>query len=204
MRGLCFYLNSFPMPPLIYIHGFNSSPRSHKANLLLARMQALGLGGQLLIPALPADPSRAMQVLEQALAELPGRSACLVGSSLGGYYATWLAERHRLRAVLLNPAVTPYELLLDYLGDNENPYTGERYRITESDIDVLKGFDVERLSHPENFLVYVETGDEVLDYRQAVEKFAKAELVVFPGGSHEMVNFESVIDDILVYCGYSP
>jgi predicted esterase YcpF (UPF0227 family) len=167
-------------------------------------MQGLGLAGQLLIPSLPADPSRAIQLLEQALAEIPGHRACLIGSSLGGYYATWLAEKYQLRAVLLNPAVTPYDLLLDYLGENENPYTGERYSITESYIELLKAYDVPHLSHPENFLVYLETGDEVLDYRQAETKFSHSKLEITPGGSHEMVNFETVIDDILVYCGYSP
>lgn len=188
------------MSSILYIHGFNSSAQSHKASVLQARMAALGIAERLLVPNLPADPEKAIRILEQALAAAQGDGVCLVGSSLGGFYATWLAQHHGLRAVLLNPAVRPYELLRDYLGDNQNPYTGERFRITEAYIEVLKGLEVERISRPENFLVYLETGDEVLDYRQAEAKFADSHLVIFPGGSHEMVNFESSIDDILDYC----
>jgi predicted esterase YcpF (UPF0227 family) len=164
-------------------------------------MQALGLGEQCIVPELPADPRQVMSILEEILEGLPNHRACLVGSSLGGFYAAWLAERHGLRAVLLNPAIRPYELLRDYLGENENPYTGERYRIDESSIDVLKSYEVERPSRPGDFLVYLETGDEVLDYRQAVDRFSASHLEIFQGGSHEMVNFEARIDDILDYCG---
>jgi len=186
------------MSSILYIHGFNSSAQSHKAAVLRARMESLGMASSLIIPNLPADPKRAIQVLAQLSESTPG--VCLVGSSLGGYYATWLAQHHRLKAVLLNPAVRPYELLRDYLGENENPYTGERFHITEASIGVLKGLEVERISRPEDFLVYLETGDEVLDYRQAEVKFAGSRRVIFPGGTHEMVNFESTIDDILDYC----
>jgi len=163
-------------------------------------MLALGLGESCIIPDLPAAPERAMQILEGLVNGLPQHRACLLGSSLGGYYATWLAERYRLKAVLLNPAVRPYELLSDYLGENLNPYTGEKYCLTEASIEVLKGYEVLSPSCPENFLVYLETGDQVLDYRQARDRFSRSHLEVFQGGGHEMVNFESRIDDILNYC----
>lgn len=162
-------------------------------------MAALGMDDKLIVPNLPADPEKAMSILEQSL-ESAAEPVCLVGSSLGGYYATWLAQQHKLKAVLLNPAVRPYELLREYLGENQNPYTGERFRITETYIDLLKDLEVKQISRSEDFLVYLETGDEVLDYRQAEAKFADSRLVIFPGGSHEMVNFESSIVDILDYC----
>src|SRR5512145_1004181 len=109
---------------LIYIHGFNSSPASAKAQVLKARLASLGRGAELAAPALPPSPVQAAALLD-ALA-LQHRGAALVGSSLGGYYATWLAEKHGMRAVLLNPAVRPYELLGAYLGVQQNLYTGER------------------------------------------------------------------------------
>lgn len=188
------------MTPIVYIHGFNSSARSHKAALLQARMAVLGRERNCHIPELPADPRMAMGKLEALLEGLPDQRACLVGSSLGGYYATYLSEHNDLPAVLLNPAVRPYELLMDYLGEQVNPYTGEHYTVGEEFIDILKAYDINTLSKPGNFLVFLETGDEVLDYRQAETRFRDARLEIFRGGSHEMVNFESRLDDILHYC----
>ena len=191
------------MPGVVYIHGFNSSPASHKAMQLRARMRALGVEEDLSVPALPTAPQHAIAQLESLIAALGPRDLTLIGSSLGGYYATWLAEKYGLKAVLINPAVSPYRLLLDYLGENENPYTGERYVIGEADVEVLKVLEVGQLSRPEDFLVLLESGDEVLDYREAVAKYANCRVRVYPGGGHEFLNFETVLDDILVYCGYS-
>src|SRR5512135_1170444 len=103
---------------LIYIHGFNSSPASIKARLLKARLDALGRGAEFAAPALPHSPGQAAAMLDALIGRTPG--AALVGSSLGGYYATYLAEKHGLKAALLNPAVRPYELLKNQLGPQQN------------------------------------------------------------------------------------
>ena len=106
---------------LIYIHGFNSSAQSFKARLLRERMTALGRGGECACPELAHRPAQAMAQLEALLAAAPAAARpALIGSSLGGFYATWLAEQHGLRAVLVNPAVRPWELLRDYLGPQRN------------------------------------------------------------------------------------
>src|SRR4051812_47602038 len=107
---------------LVYIHGFNSSPASAKARLLRERFEALGCGSEFSAPALSHRPAEAAALLDDVAARYP--DAALVGSSLGGYYATWLAQRHGLKAVLVNPAVRPHELLRQALGVQKNLHTG--------------------------------------------------------------------------------
>ena len=116
---------------LIYIHGFNSSPASHKANLLRKRLAAMGSEALFSSPALPDLPSAAIELLQSEVALYPAERVTLIGSSLGGYYATFLAEKCGVRAVLINPAVTPHVGLRAYLGPQKNLYTGATYVLTE-------------------------------------------------------------------------
>jgi len=190
------------MPHIIYIHGFNSSPQSYKARVLAERMGQLGIARDLSVPELSSDPGLAMQTLEASVEELFQQPTVLIGSSLGGYYATWLAERYDLRAILVNPAIYPYRLLLDYLGENQNIHTGERYMLEPRHVEIMKSFEVETLSRPDNFWVLLETGDETLDYREAEQKFANSRMTIKQGGTHEFLNFEPMCDDVLRYCGY--
>jgi len=122
------------------------------------------------------------------------RPTLLIGSSLGGYYATWLAERHGVKAALINPAVSPWRYLeREFLGWHRNLYTGEEYEVTPRQVESLRRLEVERLSRPRDFLLLAQTGDEVLDYRLAVEKYAGARQVIEEGGSHAFDNFEAVL-----------
>jgi len=184
---------------LIYIHGLNSSPASFKANLLKRRVERLGRGAEFSAPALPDRPSAAAVMLENEVARHPG--AALVGSSLGGFYATWLAERHGLRAVLVNPAVRPYEGLRQYLGEQQNLYTGERYELSEAHLEELQKMDLAAITRPERYLLMVETGDEVLDYRQAVERYRGCRQMVIDGGDHGFSDFGNYLDHVLGFCG---
>ena len=126
---------------LIYIHGFNSSPASFKAKLLRERLAARGRANEFAAPALPHGPAAAAALLADLARMHP--QALLVGSSLGGYYATWLAERFGLRAVLVNPAVRPYDLLAAYVGTQKNLHTGEEYDFTAQHIAELRALEVE-------------------------------------------------------------
>ena len=126
--------------PLLYIHGLNSSPASSKARILQAVMQRIGLAGQLRIPALHHHPRQAIAQLQQAIAEL-GRPL-LVGSSLGGYYATFLARQHDLPMLLINPAVLPHRRFAGYLGEQCNHYTGERWWLDETHVQALAELEV--------------------------------------------------------------
>jgi predicted esterase YcpF (UPF0227 family) len=185
---------------IVYLHGFNSSPGSHKARTMAAAMQARGLGQFFACPALPPSPRAAADVIETELARRAPRRITLVGSSLGGFYATYFAERDALRAVLINPAITPHIGLEAYLGVQENPYTGERYELTRADLEGWRGLAVERVD-PERYLLLLETGDEVLDWRDAARKYEGARTVIRDGGDHTMQSFPEHIDRILGFAG---
>lgn len=185
---------------LLYLHGFTSGPASHKAQALRARMAGRGLGGAFVCPQLPPSPAAAIALAEGILAASAAPVA-LVGSSLGGYYATCLAERHGLRAALVNPAVVARLQLADYVGPHRNLYTGEEFDFTPRHIDELAALEVPRLSHPENFWVLLETGDETLDYRQAVAKYAGARQTVLPGGDHSFTRWGEYLDAVIEFAG---
>jgi uncharacterized protein len=186
---------------LIYIHGFNSAPESFKARRVSDRMRALGRAQDYHVPALPHRPAAAMAVLRGLVEQHPG--AALIGSSLGGYYATWLAENYEplaLRVVLVNPAVRPYDLLHNALGPQKNIYTGEAYELTAQHITELRALDVTVIK-PERYFLLTRTGDEVLDYRDGVEKYRGAKQHVIPGGDHGFGDFENYIDEVFEFCG---
>ena len=183
---------------LIYIHGFNSSPASSKAGLIQRELERRGRGEDFLAPALPHSPAAAAALLEQLVRA--HRETCLIGSSLGGFYATYLAEKHGVRAALINPAVRPYEGLRAYLGEQRNLYTGARYQFTEQHLAELRALEVARVSH-ERYLLLVTTGDEVLDYRMATAKYTGCEQIVVEGGDHGFSGFANYADVVLAYCG---
>ena len=185
---------------LIYIHGFNSSPASSKAQLLKARLEAKGRGTEYAAPALPHSPAQAAVLLDSLAQRHP--AAALVGSSLGGYYATVLAEKYDLKAVLLNPAVRPYDLLKDHLGTQQNFHTGERYEFTRQHVEELRALEVAAVT-PARYLLITATADEVLDYRAAVERYRGCRQIVIEGSDHGLSDFERHVDAVLEFCGVS-
>ncbi|MDH5425465.1 MAG: esterase [Gammaproteobacteria bacterium] len=182
---------------IIYIHGFNSSPASHKAQLLLNHFKERGREDEILIPTLSAIPADAIAKLKSLVEQNLSKNIALVGSSLGGYYAIWLAEHYDLSAVLVNPAVKPYELLGDYLGKNINYYSGEEYELRPEHIDQLIALDIERITKPQRYLLMLQTADEVLDYRQAEMKFCSSPQIIEEGGDHSFSTFDRHIDTII-------
>ena len=141
-----------------------------------------------------------MALLRELIERHP--DAALIGSSLGGYYAAWLCEKYALCAVLVNPAVRPYELLRGYLGPQKNLYTGAQYELTALHVEELQALEVETIT-PERYLLLTRTGDEVLDYRLGVEKYLGARQWVIPGGDHGFGDFENYLDAVLAFCGVS-
>jgi predicted esterase YcpF (UPF0227 family) len=185
---------------IIYIHGLNSSPLSFKAGVLRKRMTELRRSHEFLCPELPHSPREAIALLAGMIeGHTPGETA-LIGSSLGGYYATSLAERYGLRAVLINPAVAPYDLLASCLGRQVNLYTGARYELTQTHLAELRALEVDRVT-AERYLLVVGTADEVLDYRIAVGKYRGARHIVVEGGDHGLSDFEPYLDPALAFCG---
>ncbi len=178
---------------LLYIHGFGSSGFSHKAKLLREHFGTQ----RVLAPSLSYIPRLAVSTLEELIVHLKacGRDIALVGSSLGGYYATYLAECYELKAILVNPAVAPYETLASQIGLNHSYYDLSDYEWVQGHIRSLREFMVERID-PRRYLLMVETGDEVLDYRRALERYAGAQKVVVEGGSHAFEAFGSSFSTI--------
>jgi predicted esterase YcpF (UPF0227 family) len=180
---------------ILYLHGFNSSPQSHKAQVMARFMAGRGLAAKYACPALPPLARDALREIEKLLT--PG--TCFVGSSLGGFYATYLAEKHDTRAVLINPAIEPHIGLRAYLGPQKNLHTGEPYELTEEHLAEWERLYVPRIT-PRRYLLLVETGDEVLDYREAVKRYAGAEQVVVQGGDHSLQSFPQHLPRILEFC----
>lgn len=184
---------------ILYIHGFNSAPASRKACQLSAVMQRLGLADALRIPALHHHPRQAMAQLEAAIAEL-GRPL-LVGSSLGGYYATHLAERRGLKALLINPAVNPHHLFDGYLGSQQNLYTGETWELTHDHVQALAELEVPAPQDPQRFQVWLQTADETLDYRRAERFYHACALRIQAGGDHGFMGFAERLPALLSFAG---
>lgn len=187
---------------LIYLHGFNSSPQSYKSKALHAYMDEKGMLDCLISPAIPAVPDDAMKLLVDLYeSNREFGEVAIAGSSLGGFYATCLAERFGCKAVLINPAVRPHLLLAKYLGENINYYTSEHWMLDESHIEQLRLLDVENRSQPERYLLMLQKGDETLDYRQALAKYSDCATVLEEGGNHSFENFEQHIKQLLQFCG---
>lgn len=182
---------------ILYLHGFLSSPQSKKAQQTLAYCQTLGIADNLVIPTMLDGPAETMAQLLQVVSEMPLKQCGIMGSSLGGYYATWLAEEFDLPAVLINPAVRPFELWEDHLGEHRNYYCDHTHVVTPEHIDELRQINRTPLVHPENFMVMLQTGDEVLDYRDAAEKFRESTLLIHENGDHSYQNFDKELPAII-------
>lgn len=185
---------------LVYLHGFNSSPASHKAQVMKTYMEGRGLGFLYACPALPDTPGEAVRKIEQAIAGRDPRTVTFIGSSLGGYYATYFVEKLDCRAVLINPAITPHIGLEAYLGTQRNLHTGLPYELTRAHLDGWRELLVERID-PERYLLLLETGDEVLDWREAARKYEGARAAIRDGGDHSLQGFSEHIGRILTFAG---
>ena len=190
-------MNPPSSPSILYLHGFRSSPASWKIRQMGEALAARGLGSRFDCPALSHVPQEAIAQAEAIIAARPG-PVTLVGSSLGGYYATWLAEKHGLRAALINPAVVAPLSLHDYIGPQTNLYSGEVFDFTAAHIEQLRALEAPTIT-PERYLLLVETGDEVLDYRQAVSRYAGCRQIVLDGGDHSFTRFADYLPQILEF-----
>lgn len=185
---------------IIYLHGFNSAPSSHKARTMAGYLAARGLGDRFVCPALPHRPDEAIALLEGLPALRGAPAVTFVGSSLGGFYATWLAEKYACRAILVQPAVYPHVGLEQYLGPQQNLYTGAHYELTRRHLEGFRELFVDRVD-PERYLLLLETADEVLDYREAVRKYEGARMVIRQGGDHTLQSFPAHLPRMLAFAG---
>ncbi|MBB5017120.1 hypothetical protein HNQ59_000382 [Chitinivorax tropicus] len=174
---------------IIYLHGFMSGPGSFKATQMRDFMAEQGWADEYQCPKLSPYPAQAMAALSELIAALPVKPG-LIGSSLGGYYALYLARKFECRAVLVNPAIKPYQDLQRFLGPQVSPYTGEAFTLTESHMDELRSLETPSPERLADYWLLTQTGDEVLDYRLAVDKLMGVNMTIEVGGDHSFVHFE--------------
>ncbi len=184
---------------ILYLHGFLSSPQSSKARQTRVKCEQLGLAGQLLIPSMYQGPQQTILQLEQLISSVPKHRLGVIGSSLGGFYATWLAEKYDIPAVLINPAVRPDELLDTYLGEHRNYYSDHMHLVTRKHLSELRGLYRPCIRHSENFLVLLQKGDQVLDYQQAVSRFGRTRCIIHDGGDHSYQNYAAELPNIIAF-----
>ncbi len=189
---------------LVYLHGFRSSPASIKASRLCeyVAMMPPASRPQLYVPALSDRPSVAIgDVVAWVERYAQADALAFIGSSLGGYYATHLAERFGAHAVMINPTVRPYDDLEPWRGMQTNLHTGTIFEVTQAHFDELRSFRVARITRPDRHFLLVETGDEVLDYREAVAFYGGACQYVRGGGDHSFTEFAVQLPAILRFVG---
>ena len=185
---------------ILYLHGFRSSPKSMKARVVGVRMLEMGLDAELRCPQLPASPKAAIALALALVEGVPAGELALIGSSLGGYYATWLAERLGCRAVLLNPAVDPLKSLDGHALVTTQFHSDEPFEFKAEYFDELRALKVDRITRPERYFLMAATGDEVLDYRDMLAHYPGARQHVIEGSDHGISEFNNYVDEVLAFC----
>jgi predicted esterase YcpF (UPF0227 family) len=187
---------------LLYLHGFRSSPQSMKARKLAALMAERFAGIRWWCPQLPSSPQAAAALIDEGTRDWPTQTMAVIGSSLGGYYATWLAERRGCQAVLLNPAVNPARDLAAAIGEQTAwGQPEERFFFHPQFLDELARLHAGALRHPQRYLALIATGDEVLDWREMQARYAQARLRIVQGSDHALSDFEAHLPAILAHLG---
>lgn len=204
------------MNSLVYIHGFNSSAKGIKAKQSKDLMLQLGLVSSFRAPNLFVKPLDAIKQLEEIIPTLD--KPTLIGSSLGGYYATYLAEKHHLKALLINPVVLPHKLLGKAYREQANLQAEQRLaldevgkilqatyicdeRFVEKYIDDLASLEIPKPTDRERFKVWLKTGDEILDYRFAEEWYKDCDVTIDEGGDHSFADYGERLPEILEWAG---
>lgn len=192
------------MPPaaLLYIHGFLSSPGSAKARQLVDYLRLAQSGVHVSVPQISPYPQAALAQLEAAIAALP-RPLGLIGSSLGGYYAAFLAEKHGLPAVLVNPLAQGRSLLPQYVGEHRNPYTGDTFCLDDRHVQELLALEVRHFSDPSRLLLMSQRGDETLPWQDAVRAWPQLPRVLVDGGDHGFLGFEAWLPFVLEFFAHT-
>ena len=186
---------------IIYLHGFRSSPTSHKAQVCQQRMLDMNAGDRYFCPQLPASPNKSIQLIESLLQAHAPEHITLIGSSLGGYYATWLAEKTGCRAVLLNPMTYVPADMVQYVGVTTSFHSDEPFEFKHEYLDDLRAMHVARITRPDRYFLIAATGDELLDWQDMVAHYPEARQLIIAGSDHSLTGFESYLDEILSFAG---
>jgi len=185
---------------LLYLHGFRSSPLSAKAQIMAACVQQNHPGVTWWCPQLPPSPQAALALIRGGISSWPRDTMAVIGSSLGGFYATAVAEECGCKAVLLNPAVDPARDLTRYIGEQSSwQDPDERFFFAPEFIDELRALQAGPLIIPANYLTLIAKGDEVLDWREMAARYANTQLQVLEGGDHGLSDFDHHLPGILKF-----
>ena len=191
------YHPRMPTTHLLYLHGFRSSPQSTKAQMMAARVQADHKNVRWWCPQLPPSPREAMALIQRGTADWPADQMAVVGSSLGGFYATALAQQRGCRAVVLNPAVDPARDLAAHIGEQTAWHDpAEHFFFRPEYIDELRALQTGPLTHPERTFAVIAKGDEVLDWREMTARYASARIRLLEGSDHALSDFDDHIDAV--------
>ena len=187
---------------LLYLHGFRSSPQSAKARLMAQHMAAKHPDIHWWCPHLPPSPREAMDMLLEGSKDWPRASMAVVGSSLGGFYATYVAEQMGCRAALLNPAVDPARDLAKYIGEQTCWHNADEHFFFKPEfVHELRDLTLTGLSQPERYFALIAKGDEVLDWREMAARYAGAHIQLLEGGDHAISDFETHLPSVLSFLG---
>ncbi len=187
---------------IVYLHGFRSSPQSTKARVVAARVAHRHPAVTWWCPQLPASPRAAMAMVMDGIAAWPRERMAVVGSSLGGFYATHVAEATGCRAVLLNPAVDPARDLAGSVGELSAWHDpGERFVFEPGFVDELRALECGPLAHPANYCAVIAKGDEVLDWREMTARYTGARIKLLEGSDHALTDFDRHIDEVFAFLG---
>ncbi len=190
---------------LLYLHGFRSSPRSFKAERLAAWLAQHRPGVTWWCPQLPPSPREAMAMVDEGTAGWPRDTRAVVGSSLGGYYASVVAERHGGRCVVINPAVEPARDLARYVGELTAFHDPtQRFEFRTEYLDELRAMRPSAPAHPERTLAIIAKGDEVLDWREMSARHAGARLRLVEGSDHALSDFDDHLPALLGFLALGP
>ncbi|WP_342068096.1 YqiA/YcfP family alpha/beta fold hydrolase [Achromobacter kerstersii] len=189
---------------ILYLHGFRSSPDSFKARLMADAMAQRGLADAWACPQLPASPREAidlaMGIAQRQLAGVDSpRALTVIGSSLGGFYATWLAEQLGCKAVLLNPAVQAARDLATQVGEHHMYHSNAPFVFLPEYVDELTAIHVPRITQPDRYFLLAATGDEVLDWREMRDRYAGCPQRIVQGSDHGLSDFEQWMPEVLEF-----
>ena len=198
-----------PEPPaparrthLLYLHGFRSSPRSAKARRMAEWTAAHRPDLVFACPQLPPSPREAMALVDALIRDWPRDTMAVMGSSLGGFYATWVAQRTGARTALLNPAVDPARDLANHIGEQtcwQDP--DEHFFFRREFVDELRELDAGALAHPERLMAVIAKGDEVLDWREMHARYQGCRIKLLEGSDHGLADFDDHLDELAEFLG---
>ena len=198
----CGLMTRKPITHLLYLHGFRSSPRSAKAQRMAAWVAEHRPDLHWWCPQLPPSPRDALALVLRGVAGWPPEAMAVIGSSLGGFYATAVAERLGCPAVLLNPAVDPARDLEKYIGEQTAWHDpAERFFFRPEFVGELRAMRPAAPTRPERYFAVIAKGDEVLDWREMTARYAGARIKLLEGGDHALSDFDAHLADITAFLG---